>query len=246
MFSGLNRAKCVSRVPLSTLSPASFFVTSSNLSSVFSRLAAGILAGASLAALAAPAEAGTSRPVSSNTGGAVWTTTSNQFKTFFKTGDVTDRALEAGINNSGWTAEEIQEGMTKGYSVDIVGVSRFLYSDDGVKFLKDQTASYFPYWRMKKTAVVALRSAIIADSIDGKISPASIMAALPVDFRLADTCGTYTGAQYVCASHKCEGDAQCNSLLSWYVFLPACVQANSQLPEAPVSTMAPAPARPLW
>lgn len=198
----------MSRVLLSTLSPASFFVTSSNLSSVFSRLAAGILAGASLTALAAPAE--------------------------------------AGINNSGWTAEEIQEGMTKGYSVDIVGVSRFLYSDDGVKFLKDQTASYFPYWRMKKTAVVALRSAIIADSIDGKISPASIMAALPVDFRLADTCGTFTGGKYVCASHKCEGDAQCNSLLSWYVFLPACVQANSQLPEAPVSTMAPAPARPLW
>ena len=198
----------MSRVPLSTLSPASFFVTSSNLSSVFSRLAAGILAGASLAALAAPSE--------------------------------------AGINNSGWTAEEIQWGMTKSYSVDIVGVSRFLYSDNGVKFLKDQTASYIPYWRIKKTAVVALRSAIIADSIDGKISPASIMAALPVDFRLADTCGTYTGAQNVCAPDKCEGDAQCTSLLSWYVFLPACVQANSQLPEAPVRTMAPAPARPLW
>ena len=195
MFSGLNRAKCVSRVPLSTLSPASFFVTSPNLSSVFSRLAAGILAGASLAALAAPAE--------------------------------------AGINNSGWTAEEIQWGMTKSYSVDIIGVSRFLYSDDGVKFLKDQTASYIPYWRIKKTAVVALRSAIIADSIDGKISPASIMAALPVDFRLADTCGTYTGALNRCPPDKCEGDAQCTSLLSWFVFLPAYVQANSQLPEAP-------------
>ena len=168
-----------------------------------------------------------------NTGGAVWTTTSSEFKTFFETGDVTDRALDAGINNSGWTAEEIQWGMTKSYSVDIIGVSRFLYSDDGVKFLKDQTASYFPYWRMKKTAVVALRSAIIADSIDGKISPASIMAALPVDFRLADTCGTYTGAQNVCAPDKCEGDAQCTSLLSWFVFLPAYVQANSQLPEAP-------------
>ena len=110
-----------------------------------------------------------------NTGGAVWTTTSSEFKTFCETDDVTDRALDAGVNNSGWTAEEIQWGMTKSYSVDIIGVSRFLYSDEGVKFLKDQTASYFPYWRMKKTAVVALRSAIIADSIDGKISPASIM-----------------------------------------------------------------------
>ena len=200
---------------------------------MFSRLAVGIFVGAALAALAAHAEAGTSLPVRWNTGGAVWTTTSSEFKTFCETDDVTDRALDAGVNNSGWTAEEIQWGMTKSYSVDIIGVSRFLYSDEGVKFLKDQTASYFPYWRMKKTAVVALRSAIIADSIDGIISPASIMAALPVDFRLADTCGTYTGAQNVCAPNKCEGDAQCTSLLSWFVFLPAYVQANSQLPEAP-------------
>ena len=200
---------------------------------MFSRLAVGIFVGAALATVAAHAEAGPSLPVRWNNGGAVWTTTSSEFKTFFETGDVTDRALDAGINNSGWTAKEIQWGMTKSYSVDIIGVSRFLYSDNGVKFLKDQTASYFPYWRMKKTAVVALRSAIIADSIDGKISPASIMAALPVDFRLADTCGTYTGAQNVCASDKCEGDAQCTSLLSWFVFLPAYVQANSQLPEGP-------------
>ena len=210
---------------------------------MFSRLAAGLLAGASLAALAVPAEAGTSRPVRWNTGGAVWTTTSSEFKTFFSTGDITDRALSSGISSSGWTAEEIQEGMTKTYAVDIIGVSRFLYSDDGVKFLKDQTRSYFPYWKMKSTSVVALRSAIVADSIDGEISSAGIMAELPVDFRLADTCGTYDGIQNVCAPNHCEGDAQCTSLLSWYVFLPACVQANSALPE-PAHRVA--PARPLW
>ena len=210
---------------------------------VFSRLAAGLLAGASLAVLAVPAEAGTSRPVRWNTGGAVWTTTSSEFKTFFSTGDITDRALSSGISSSGWTAEEIQEGMTKTYAVDIIGVSRFLYSDDGVKFLKDQTRSYFPYWKMKSTSVVALRSAIVADSIDGEISSAGIMAELPVDFRLADTCGTYDGIQNVCAPNHCEGDAQCTSLLSWYVFLPACVQANSALPESAPHV---APARPLW
>ena len=210
---------------------------------MFSRLAAGLLAGASLAALAVPAEAGTSRPVRWNTGGAVWTTTSSEFKTFFSTGDITDRALSSGISSSGWTAEEIQEGMTKTYAVDIIGVSRFLYSDDGVKFLKDQTRSYFPYWKMKSTSVVALRSAIVADSIDGEISSAGIMAELPVDFRLADTCGTYDGIQNLCAPNHCEGDAQCTSLLSWYVFLPACLQANSALPE-PVLRIA--PARPLW
>ena len=209
---------------------------------MFSCLAAGLFAGASLAALAVPAEAGTKRPVRWNTGGAVWTTTSSEFKAFLSTSDITDRALSSGISNSGWTPEEIQEGMTKTYAVDIIGVSRFLYSDDGVKFLKDQTRSYFPYWKMKSTSVVALRSAIVADSIDGEISSAGIMAELPVDFRLADTCGTYDGIQNVCAPNHCEGDAQCTSLLSWYVFLPACVQANSALPE-PAPRVA--PARPL-
>ena len=225
---------------------ANFFIDVLICRPVFSRLAAGLLAGASLAALAVPAEAGTSRPVRWNTGGAVWTSTSSEFKTFFSTGDITDRALSSGISNSGWTAEEIQEGMTKTYAVDIIGVSRFLYSDDGVKFLKDQTRSYFPYWKMKSTSVVALRSAIVADSIDGEISSAGIMAELPVDFRLADTCGTYDGIQNVCAPNHCEGDAQCTSLLSWYVFLPACIQANSVLPEPAARPAYVAPARPLW
>ena len=225
---------------------ANFFIDVLICRPVFSRLAAGLLAGASLAVLAVPAEAGTSRPVRWNTGGAVWTTTSSEFKTFFSTGDITDRALLEGISNSGWTAEEIQEGMTKTYAVDIIGVSRFLYSDDGVKFLKDQTRSYFPYWKMKSTSVVALRSAIVADSIDGEISSAGIMAELPVDFRLADTCGTYDGIQNVCAPNHCEGDAQCTSLLSWYVFLPAFIQANSLLPEPAARPAYVAPARPLW
>ena len=207
---------------------------------MFSRLAAGLLAGASLAALAVPAEAGTSRPVRWNTGGAVWTTTSSEFKTFFSTGDITDRALSSGISNSGWTADEIQEGMTKSYDVDLVGVSRFLYSADGVKFLDDQTRSYFPYWQKKKTAVVALRSAIILDAADGEISSAGILRQLPVDFRLNDN-GTSDGAQNVCKDGL-SGD-QATSLLSWYVFLPACVQANQILPAEPVRS---APVRGLW
>ena len=214
---------------------------------MFNRLAAGLLAGASLAAFAAPGvEARTKRPVRWNTGGAVWTTKSKAFKTFFKSGEITDRALLEGINKSGWTAEEIQEGMTKTYTVDVVGVTRFLYSKDGVAFLKDQTESYFPYWRKKKTAVVALRSAIIADSVDGKISVYGIMKNLPVDFRLADN-GKTDGSQNVCAPDKVSGE-QATSLLSWYAFLPACVQANSALPEPAARASQPyvAPARPLW
>ncbi|QNJ07090.1 putative conserved secreted protein [Synechococcus sp. MEDNS5] len=209
---------------------------------MLTRFAAGALAAASISTLAVAAEAGTKRPVRWVSGGAVWTTKSKAFKKFFKNGEITDRALEAGINNSGWTADEIQEGMTKTYEVDLVGVSRFLYSKDGVKFLKDQTRSYFPYWQKKKTAVVALRSAIILDSADGKISSAGIMKQLPVAFRLNDN-GSSDGSQNVCKDGL-DG-AQATSLLSWYVFLPACVQANQILPAAPAPRAA-APVRGLW
>ena len=207
---------------------------------MFPRFAAGALAAASISTLAVAAEAGTKRPVRWVSGGAVWTTKASSFAKFFNDGEITDRALEAGINNSGWTADEIQEGMTKSYDVDLVGVSRFLYSADGVAFLDDQTRSYFPYWQKKKTAVVALRSAIILDAADGEISSAGILRQLPVDFRLNDN-GTSDGAQNVCKDGL-SGD-QATSLLSWYVFLPACVQANQILPAEPVRS---APVRGLW
>jgi len=69
-----------------------------------------------------------------------------------------------------------------------------------------------------------------------------------VDFRLADTCNTFDGKQNICAQGKCKGDAQCTSLLSWYVFLPACIQAN-QIADKLAAKPAPAgaaPVRGLW
>ena len=138
-------------------------------------------------------------------------------------------ASQAGINNSGWTVKEIQAAMTKSYGVDLIGVSRFLYSSDGVAFLEDQTKSYSPFWKKQKTAVVALRSAIIRDATDGEISAAGIMKQLPVAFRLNDN-GVFDGSQNVC-KYGFNG-AQVTSLRSWYVFLPACVQAKQILPAA--------------
>ena len=214
------------------------------------RLLAGLFLGTAVTAVALPATAAVDNdlPVRWNTGGAVWSTSQDAFKTFFETGDVTDRGLAGGLARSGWTAEEVRAGMTKTYSVDLIGVSRFLYSDAGVKFLKNATASYFPYWSMNTYAVQALRAAIIADAADGTISSATIMAALPTDFRLADFCNTYTGAQNICAEGRCqEGTGQCTSLLSWYVFLPACIQANQVV--EPVAAARPAPepgVRGLW
>ena len=214
------------------------------------RISAGLAAGAALSSLAVlpvQAEINTRSTVRWNSGGAVYTTKLADFQKFLESdGEITystNRALASGVNNSGWTAEEIAKGLSKQYKVNVVYVARFLYSKKGYKFLENQTKSYFPYWGMKKTAVQALRSAIVLDSVDGKLSSAGIMKMLPVDMRLADTCGTFDGAQNVCAKGKCQGDQQCTSLLSWYVFLPACVQANQILPAAPVRQ---APVRGLW
>lgn len=206
-------------------------------------------------ALPASAAVANGLPIRWNTGGAVWSTDQSAIDTFLQTGEITDRGLDGGLNRSGWTADEIRTGMNKTYEVDLIGVSRFLYSDAGVKFLKNATNSYFPYWSMNTYAVQALRSAIIADATDGVISSATIMRALPTDFRLADFCNTYTGAQNICAEGRCTaGSAQCTSLLSWYVFLPACIQANQlATPVAavrpapgPASIDAPEPVRGLW
>jgi hypothetical protein len=187
---------------------------------------AAVVAGLAVAPTAGPAQAA-ERPVRWNTGGAVWSTDQAAFATFLQTGSITDRGLEGGLNRSGWTSEEVRQGMLKTYNVDFLGVARFLYSAAGVDFLKNQTTSYFPYWSKTATAVPALRSAIIADAVDGRISGAGILAKLPTDMRLADTCNTYSGSQNVCAQGRCNpSNGQCTSLLSWYVFLPQCIQQN--------------------
>ena len=191
------------------------------------------------------------RPVRWNTGGAVWSTTQDDMKVFLQTGEITDRGLTGGLRLSGWEAEEVRQGMLKTYNVNFLGVARFLYSTAGESFLQDQTTSYFPYWGMRSTAVQALRSAIMADALDGQISSATILAELPTDMRLAD-CGTYSGSQNVCAQGRCNPDnGQCTSLLSWYVFLPQCIQQNqASVAVEPSGMTAPVAqqrgVRPLW
>jgi len=212
---------------------------------VFKRILAGLFVGTAITASVLPASAAVDNdlPVRWNTGGAVWSTNQAAFDTFLGSGAITDRGLEGGLARSGWTSDEVKAGMTKTYSVSLVGVSRFLYSDAGVKFLKNATNSYFPYYSMNTYAVQALRSAIIFDAKDGSISSAGIMKALPTDFRLADFCNTYSGSQNICAEGRCQpGTAQCTSLLSWYVFLPACIQANQMVDPVAVVRQSPAPA----
>jgi len=172
------------------------------------------------------AAAGAGAPIRWNTGGAVWSTSQDAFDTFLRTGEVTDRGLAAGLAASGWPVDQLRAALAKSYTVDFLAVSRFLNSEAGERFLRRATTSYGPYDGMNATAVPALRSAILNDAADGSISSAGILRALPTAFRLADS-GNGTGGQTICAPGHCRsGTAQCTSLLSWYAFLPACLQAR--------------------
>ena len=178
-------------------------------------------------------------PVRWTSGPGVWSLQPEAIRRFVETGQVSDRSLASAIDRSGWSPEELRLGLAKPYSVDLVALARFLYSSDGLAFLRTQTRGYGPSSTQSTStkstsakstyAVEALRSAIIAAAAGGQISAQAIMAHLPTDFSTGQGCGRLG----VCAPSKCVGEAQCTSLLSWYVFLPACLQANQARQAAP-------------
>jgi len=181
----------------------------------------GLLAASLLSPSVLPiaASAATESPIRWATGGAVWSTPQEAMNTFLKTGEITDRGLEGGLNGSGWTADEVRAGLNKTYNIDFIKLSRFLYSPSGELYLTEQTRSYVPYWTLRTWAIQALRSAIILDAADGSISGAGIIGQLPVDFRI-DNSTPFDGKQNVAVQANCKNEAQCTSLFSWLVFLP--------------------------
>ena len=138
---------------------------------------------------------------------------------------------------SGWTQEELEAGLQQEYDVDVTAVANFLYSDKGVEFLSEsiQENNYTPYYS-QANSVQSVRSAIILDAADGKLSSYGMMARLPVDQRLQ-------GAMKVCDTNNLSNEQQETSLLSWYMNTPACIQAYTAVPEeAPAAE----PVRGLW
>ena len=138
---------------------------------------------------------------------------------------------------SGWTQEELETGLQQEYDVDVTAVANFLYSDKGVQFLSEsiQENNYTPYYS-QANSVQSVRSAIILDAADGKLSSYGMMARLPVDQRLQ-------GAMKVCDTNNLSNEQQETSLLSWYMNTPACIQAYTAVPEeAPAAE----PVRGLW
>ncbi len=192
---------------------------------LLSRLLPALLMAPLLLPLAPPA-ARAVQPARLSTDAGVWSTGSEEFRQFLATGRIEDRGLEGLIRRSGWTPQELREGLTRRYPVDVVGLSRFLNSEAGELFLLNQTRSYMPYATQHTFRLQALRAAILADAAaDGALSAEGILAALPTDFRL-DRSARVDGVQNTCAELRCMGADQCTSLLSWYLFLPACLQAN--------------------
>lgn len=138
---------------------------------------------------------------------------------------------------SGWTQQELEAGLQKEYDVDVAAVAKFLYSDKGVQFLSEsiQENNYTPYYS-QANSVQSVRSAIILDAADGKLSSYGMMARLPVDQRLQ-------GSMKVCDTNNLSNVQQETSLLSWYVNTPACIQAYTAVAEdAPAAE----PVRGLW
>ena len=142
---------------------------------------------------------------------------------------------------SGWTRDQLQAGLTKEYDVDVAAVARFLYSEKGEAFLSESIRenNYTPYYS-QQNSLQAVRSAIILDSADGKLSSYGMMANLPTDQRLQ-------GAMKVCDVNNMNNSQQATSLMSWYMNTPACIQAytaEAQEPAAAAPTAA--PVRGLW
>jgi len=138
---------------------------------------------------------------------------------------------------SGWSRDELQAGLTKEYDVDVAAVARFLYSDKGEAFLTEsiRQSNYTPYYS-QQNSLQAVRSAIILDSADGKLSSYGMIAKLPTDQRLQ-------GAMKVCDVSDINNSQRATSLLSWYMNTPACIQAYTA--EAPAQPR-PQAVRGLW
>ena len=114
----------------------------------------------------------------------------------------------------------------KGYNVDVVR-RRYLNSREGINFLSLRTFLLSSKWAAE-FCDSALRSAIIKASLGGKLSSVGIISNLPVDFRLASEDSSDGGGLVICAPEKVD-QRQASSLVTWYLFLPACIVRDATL-----------------
>jgi hypothetical protein len=91
-----------------------------------------------------------------------------------------------------------------------------------VAFLQQQTRAFRPLKSQRRDLrVEGLRAAILRNAQGGTLSAMGILQQLPTDF-VVELGGVGVAR---CSSLPCTNPQQCRSVLSWLVFLPACLQA---------------------
>jgi hypothetical protein len=153
-----------------------------------------------------------------------WTIPDAALQQFARTGVVSDQRLQRLVNNAGWPDDALRAALLKPYAVDLVAVARFLDSAAGQAFLQQQTRAFQPLGTAlggRDLRVAALRAAILAEAQSGSVSALGILRRLPAPL-VIDLSGA---SPLRCSSLPCDNPQQCSAVLSWMVFLPACLQA---------------------
>ena len=155
------------------------------------------------------------------TGADVWSIPYAALEQFINEGTFSDKRLMQLVIRSGWPEEDLRVALAKPYSVDYLALSRFLNSEAGEAFLVQQSQAYKPLKASGKVGIEALRYAILENAKSGTLSAMGILKQLPVPMAF-----NLSGSPIVrCSSLPCDKPEQCRSVLSWWIFLPACLQA---------------------
>ena len=166
----------------------------------------------------------TLQPLRVAAGAELWSIPAAALQQFATTGTFSDQRLLRLVANSGWPDEALRAALLKPYAVDLVAVARFLDSPAGQTFLQQQTRAYSPLrgaHGQPDLRVPALRAAILAEAQGGTLTALGLVRRLPAPLVL-NLAGP---APQRCSSLPCDNPQQCSSVLSWLVFLPACLQA---------------------
>ena len=165
-------------------------------------------------------------------GAELWTIPYAALQQFVADGTFTDRRLLQLAANSGWPDDQLRVALAKPYAVGLVPLAQFLYSPAGVAFLEQQTQAFRPLLAPgRDLRVEGLRAAILRTAKGGTISAMGILRELPTSFVVE----LGSAPTQRCSSLPCDNPKQCTSTLSWWVFLPACLQAAASA-TAPTAT----------
>ena len=165
-------------------------------------------------------------------GAELWTIPYPAIQQFIADGTFSDQRLRQLVTRSGWPEDQLRVALAKPYGVELVPLARFLYSPAGVAFLQQQTRAFRPLKSQRRDLrVEGLRAAILRNAQGGTLSAMGILQQLPTDF-VVELGGVGVAR---CSSLPCTNPEQCRSVLSWLVFLPACLQAAAMNSAAPNS-----------